>query len=162
MLDRIERLLVALDSGQIEDPDLSNWLRQAIVRHIREGVSLDKGLNVSGSRSKYLLDRRDFCLICAAQVLEQDSPGSIWHRSARLAELLARFHDGRWRLLEFKPEPDDLDELDRWLFRALKTGQKVIGHKQVYNILVKSVGRSNFSNLAIDCYRQNYKLDERS
>lgn len=157
MLDRLERLLSALDSGQIEDPKLSNWLRQGIVRHIREGVSLDQALNLTGTRSKFLLARRDYCLIRAAQVLEQDDPAkSIWQRAERLAELLALFHDGRWQVLQFEPEPKlELDKLDRWFFRMLKTGQKVIGHKQIYNILVKSVGRSNFSNLAIDCYRQN-------
>lgn len=159
MLERLERVLRALDTKQPLDTDSSNWLRQAIIRHILEGVSLDRALNLSGSRSKFSMDRRNYCIVKAAQVLEQNYPDqSIWQLAERLAELLARFSAVRWGRLEFKPEPDDLSALDRWLFRALKTGQKPVGHNQVYNILLKNVGGSNFSQLVINFYHRN-KLD---
>lgn len=160
MLDRLERLLWALDSGQVEDPELSSWLHQAIIRHLREGVSLDKALNIAGSRSKFLRYRRDYCLVHAAKVLERDDPAqSIWHRSAKLAELLALFHDGRWQVLQFKPEPGDLDELHQWFFRTLKAVGKPIGHRSVYETLLKNVGGFRFSKLVVNFYHHN-KLDE--
>jgi hypothetical protein len=160
MLERIERLLTALDQRQPLDDDLSNWLRQAIIRHIRHGTSLDEALNIGGCRGKFLLERRDYCLVQAWRILERDDPtGSHWARSSRLEDLLKRFHAGRWRHLEMNPEPEVIDELSRWLLRALKTGRGVVGQRAIDNILKNAMG-SNFNQMVVNFYHPNNKIDE--
>lgn len=155
MLERLERLLRALDTKQPLDADLSSWLCQAITRHISDGTSLDAALNIGGCRAKFLLERRDYCLVQAWRLLERDDPTeSHWARSGRLEDLLKRFHAGRWRHLEMQPEPEFLDELSRWMFRALKTGRGVVGQRAIENILKNAAG-SNFNQMVVDFYYHN-------
>lgn len=155
MLERLERVLRALDSGQPLDADISSWLGQAIIRHISDGTSLDVALNIGGCRGKFLLERRDYCLVRAWRLLERDDPTeSHWARSGRLEDLLKRFHAGRWRHLEMQQEPEILDDLSRWLFRALKTGRGLVGQRAIENILKNAAG-SNFNPLVVNFYHPN-------
>lgn len=155
MLERLERVLWALDNKQPLDDDLSNWLGQAINRHISDGTTLDAALNIAGCRGKFLQARRDYCLVQAWRLLERDDPTeSHWARSGRLEDLLNRFHAGRWRHLEMLPEPEFLDELSRWIFRTLKTGRGVVGQRTIENIL-KNAADSNFNQLVVNFYHPN-------
>ncbi|MBE0437776.1 MAG: hypothetical protein IBX56_18480, partial [Methylomicrobium sp.] len=58
----------------------------------------------------------------------------------------------------FKPEPEDLDELSVWLFRALKTNRKLLGQRSINN-LVKNRDTLNFNQLASDFYHHSYKFN---
>lgn len=110
-----------LASG-VADPAVDEWLRVGVRRYLVANgtITLEQALGLPRRRPAQAI--RDFWLAEAANHFT----GTTWQRAAALADVVSIFELRHWpSWCDHKEPPAYADALQRALFHALKTGQKI-------------------------------------
>lgn len=119
----IDRLVQAADLLQPSDPELAQWLAQAIDAHVRDGESLDRALGLSGNlgrSARFEVLRRERDRHLAEALAQLDGAYN------RLASEITCFERRVWPAWRYRESPDPMwTSVRRCVFEAFRVGLRV-------------------------------------
>lgn len=130
--NRLCRLMTALEAGRPVPDDVAEWMRDGIAEYLVEGgrrpLDVVLGLRGRGIRSfetQKAMERRNAALMAALEYAHDGQWRPVRWRANYLADAVKRFRRKWPRIRHLEEPPDNLDELQRALFRAFQANERV-------------------------------------